>query len=176
VTDLFRRRDFIKSISLAGASIALADNISADSFLPADNAEIKNAFFTISFDQKKGKINVHRSSGDTWLTGGVVCLNTSGGRQLINSVSYRFKAISRATDERLGRTEQLIVQCNDRREKWDVEIHLSLYERVNGIVVEVICKNVSSKELILESIEPIRAIKDESGGLNVHGAAKCITN
>jgi len=176
VTDLFRRRDFIKSISLAGASIALADNVSANSFLPADNAEIKNAFFTISFDQKKGTINVERSSGKSLLTGGVVGFNTSDGKQDINPDNYRFKSMSRATDERFGRTEQLIIQCIDRREEWNVEIYLSLYERVNGIVVEVICKNVSPKDLILKSIEPIRAIKGDGGGLNVHSAAKCITN
>ena len=54
--DFVKRRDFIKAASLFGSSMAIADPARAGSFLAgnADN-EIKNDYFTISFDKGKGR-------------------------------------------------------------------------------------------------------------------------
>ena len=56
-----KRRDFIKAVSLAGTSLAVTNSVSAKTFLPpGDNVLIKNAYFTVSFNRKKGLIEVYR--------------------------------------------------------------------------------------------------------------------
>ena len=76
MADSIKRRDFIKTVSLAGATIAIATPVSAKEFLPGkDNDEIKNDYFTVSFDRKKGTINIFRSNGNPLITGGTVCAN-----------------------------------------------------------------------------------------------------
>ena len=58
----------------------------------------------------------------------------------------------------------------------DFDIRLSLYEQSEAITIEAICKNVSAHDIIINSIEPLRVIKNEGGTLNVPGVSKCITN
>ena len=57
-----KRRDFIKNLSLAGASLAITNSI--DAYMPGNSEdEIKNNYFTISFDRKKGRVNIYRTTG-----------------------------------------------------------------------------------------------------------------
>jgi hypothetical protein len=54
MTDPLKRRDFIKTLSLAGASIVIANPVSAEAPLPGSEPnEIKNDYFTVSFDKRK---------------------------------------------------------------------------------------------------------------------------
>jgi hypothetical protein len=50
MADRLKRREFIKNVSLAGASIAITDVVAANS---NNGDEIKNEWFTISFDSIK---------------------------------------------------------------------------------------------------------------------------
>ena len=77
MTDPLKRRDFIKTLSLAGASIAIANPVSAKAPLPGSEInEIKNDYFTVSFDKKKGTINIYRNNGSPLLIGGTACANS----------------------------------------------------------------------------------------------------
>jgi hypothetical protein len=60
----------------------------ASRFLSNDS-EIKNTYFTISFDKKKGVINVYRSKGVSLLSGGTVCANSNIGKHSIASCTYK---------------------------------------------------------------------------------------
>ncbi len=88
-----QRRDFIKTASLLGASIAIVNPVSATAFLSGnDNSEIKNDYFTVSFDRKKGTINIYRSNGTPLITGGKTCVNLPAGQagfqlQTANSIA-----------------------------------------------------------------------------------------
>ena len=88
MADSIKRRDFLKTTSLLGASIAMANTSSASRFLSNDS-EIKNTYFTISFDKGKGEINVHRSNGVSLLWGGTVSANSNLGKHLITSGNYK---------------------------------------------------------------------------------------
>ena len=171
-----KRRDFIKATSLAGASIAIVNPVSAKAFLPTDNNEIKNNYFTVSFDKKKGTINIFRSNGASLIAGGIICVNSKIGKRSITSDIYRHTFNPTTFRDEAGPGKRLIIFSKDREKELDFEIQLSLYDDLEALTIEAICKNVSGDDLLINSIEPLRVIKNEGGVLNVPGVSKCITN
>ena len=176
MTDSIKRRDFIKTTSIVGATIAVTNPVSALPFQKGSNSiEIKNKYFTLSFDKAKGAINVYRSNGTPFIHGATVCANSDIGKHSIAS-GYRHTARSTAFSDAIDPGKKLIIFSTDRNKKLDFEIQLSLYDNLEGMTVEAICKNVSKDDLIIRSVEPIRIIKDEGGVLSAPGVSKCITN
>jgi melibiase-like protein len=173
MTDPLKRRDFIKTLSLASASIALASPVSASS--GSGSPEIKNEHFTVSFDQKKGRVNIYRNNGAAMLTGGMVCVN-SDSKRYVSPDNYKYTFESKNVNDQTGSGKRLVILCKDKNKILDSEIRLSLYDNLKAITVEVACKNVSLHDLSIKSIEPFRVIKGEGGTLNVPGVSKCITN
>jgi hypothetical protein len=54
MTDPLKRRDFIKTLSLAGASIAIANPVSAKTPLAgSESNEIKNDYFTLHLKKER---------------------------------------------------------------------------------------------------------------------------
>ncbi|MFI5187920.1 MAG: alpha-galactosidase [Chitinophagales bacterium] len=184
MTDLFKRRDFIRAATLAGASLAIVNPLSAESS-PAGNGmnEIKNNYFTVSFDRKKGTINIYRNNGTPLLTGGTTCVNLPAGKagsknskRVIAPGNYKYTTDSKSFRDQLGSGKRLIIFSKDSDKKFDLEIQLSLYDQLQAITVEAICKNISGHDFVINSLEPLRVIKDEGGILNIPGVSKCITN
>src|SRR4029079_823640 len=70
----------------------------------------------------------------------------------------------------------LIVLCKDKAKRLDCEIRLSLYDKIRAVTIEDVCKNVSSSDISIRSIEPLRVVKNEGAMLTVPGVLKCITN
>jgi hypothetical protein len=177
MSDSIQRRDFIKTASIIGASIAIVNPVSAKEFLPGnDDHKIKNDYFTVSFDKKKGTINIYRSNGTTLIIGATTCINSSTGKQFISSVNYKYTTKSNLFSDHLGAGRRLIIFSHDINRKLDFEIQLSLYDHLEAITIEVICKNVSDSDLVINSMEPLRVIKNEGGILNVPDVSKCISN
>ena len=176
MTDPLKRRDFIKTLSLASASIAMAGPVSVNASSPGSGGpEIKNEHFTVSFDKKKGTINIYRNNGAALLTGGMVCVN-SERKSYVSTVNYNYTFDSKNVNDQNGTGKKLTILCKDKNKKLDAEIRLSLYDNLTAITVEVVCKNVSLHDLSIKSIEPLRVIKSEGGALNLPGVSKCITN
>jgi hypothetical protein len=182
--DSLKRRDFIRNVTLAGASISISDAVSAKTFFPGnETGEIKNDYFTVSFDKRKGAINIYRSNGTVLISGGTVCVNlpagqavADAGKRFIASGAYKHTLHSITFTDQLSPGKKLIILSKDSGRKLDVEIQISLYDHLEAITFEAICKNVSGHDLIINSIEPIRVIKNEEGILNMPGVSKCITN
>ena len=176
MTDPLKRRDFLKTLSLAGASIALANPVSAKASAPgSDRNEIKNDHFTVSFDKKNGTINIYRNNGVALLVGGTACVN-SDRKIYISPATHKYSVDAKSFTDPNGPGKSLIILCKDKSKKSDAEIRLSLHDRIKAITIEVICKNVSAHDIVIKSIEPVRVIKNEGGMLNVPGISKCITN
>lgn len=170
-----KRRDFIKNMSLAGASVVITN--AAQAYLPGNNEdEIKNNYFSISFDRKKGKINIYRNNGAPLLLNGVVCINFKSAKQYVSPHNYKYSLTSASFTNNLGTGKNLIIHAKDKKKKLNLEIHLSLYDNLPAVVVETVCKNVSAQNQIIRSIEPIRVLKTENGTLSVPSVSKCITN
>jgi hypothetical protein len=184
MTDLLKRRDFIRSVSLAGASIAIVNPLSAEA-LPTggDVDEIKNDYFTVTFDRKRGAINIYKSNGTSLLTGGTTCVNLPAGAEAsairkrpVTPGAYKFSRDSTSFRDQLGSGKRLIIFSKDSDRKFDIETRLSLYDHLEAVTIEAICRNVSGHDLVIQSLEPLRVIKNEGGTLSVPGVTKCITN
>ncbi len=177
MTDSIKRRDFIKTASVFGASIAMAHPASANIFITGnDEDDIKNNFFTASFNKKNGTINIHRNNGSALITGGTISANTGNGKHSIASDKYRHRVSAAAFNDQSGSGKQLIIFSKNSEHKLDFEIHLLLYDNTEAISIEAICKNVSQQDILINSLEPIRVIKSEGGMLSIPGVSKCITN
>ena len=172
-----KRREFITAASILGTTIAITDGVSAGSFFPGSNDhEISNHYFTVSFYKEIGTFSIHRTHGISFFTGATACLHTDTGKRSVSPVSYTYQFHSSPFSDQLGSGKKLIIFARDREKKYDVEIHLSLYDHTPALTIEIICKNVSGKNLVIKSLEPVHVVSDEGGTLNVPGVLKCITN
>ena len=97
-------------------------------------------------------------------------------KRSVASGNYQHSFSSATFRDQLGSGKKLIVFSKDREKKADFEIQLSLYDHTPVITIEAICKNVSGQDLVINSIEPVRALGDEGGVLHVPGVSRCITN
>lgn len=184
MSDINKRREFIKKASLIGASIAMVNPGSAKEFFPGDEANaIKNNFFTISFDKKNGTISITRNNGAPLLTGGTVGVNLATNpagtdivKQSIAATTYKHRLKTSSFSDQVGTGKKLIIFSRDTGKKLDVETHLSLYDEVEAISFETSCSNVCEIDTLIHSLEPIRVVQHEGAVLNVPGVSKCITN
>ena len=166
MSNSIKRRDFIKTASVFGASVAIAHPASAKMFATGDDEdEIKNNSFTISFNKKNGAINIHRKNGNALITGGTICANTDDGKRSIASGTYRHSVNAATFNDQSGNGKQLIIFSKDSENKLDFEIRLLLYDDAEAITIEAICKNVSKQDILIKSLEPLRVIKNEGGML-----------
>src|SRR5690349_4221950 len=131
MTDSLKRRDFIKTLSLAGASIAITNNVSISTPPGSDKGEIKNGHFTVSFDKKKGTIDIHRNDGTVLFTGGTACVNLDN-KYRISPENYKYSFDSNTTGDQNAAGKTLIVVCKDKAKKLDSEIRLSLYDKIKA--------------------------------------------
>jgi hypothetical protein len=175
MNDSLKRRDFIKSTSVLGASIAISNSASAF-FNDADDIEIRNDYFVVSFDKKKKTINVLRSNNILLVTDGAICVNSNLGKHFIAANNYKHSFSSKTFSDNLGAGKRLIILSKDADKKLDVETSISLYDALQGFTIEVFCSNVSKQNILIKSIEPLRVVKNEGGSLNMPGVSKCITN
>lgn len=176
MADLIKRREFIKNASVFGASIAIVNPVSAKTFLPTIDGDIKNDYFTISFDKKRGTISISRNNGTPLLTDGTVCANSNTGKYSIASGRYEHSLETINFKDLLGGGKRLLIFSKSLENKLDFEIQISLYDQLEAITIEAVCKNVSNHDLVINSLEPIRVIKNEGGIFSVPGVSKCITN
>ncbi len=70
----------------------------------------------------------------------------------------------------------MAVFADDQDGKLDFEIRLSIYDRLEAITIEAICKNVSDHDIVVNSLEPIRVVNSEGGMLNAPEVSRCLTN
>jgi hypothetical protein len=138
--------------------------------------EIRNSNFIVRFETKTGKLIINRADGRP-LISGALCAVNSGMESLTTIVSdYTFSAQTGSINNDIGTGNVLKILGRDTEKNLDVEIQITLYDNLNAIVFESIYKNVSASEIIVNSIEPLRVIKSESGSLFYPNASKCLTN
>ena len=177
MADSLNRRDFVKAVSLLGTSFAVENRVHAQALLSGnDGDEIKNDCFTISVDPQSGKFNIHRTDGAALITGGASCANSSIGKRSTASDSYRCTLKSTTFNDQLGPGKRILIYATDQDGKLDFEIRLSLYDRLQAVTIEAICKNVSDHDIVINSLEPVRVVNSEGGTLEAPGVSRCLTN
>jgi alpha-galactosidase len=162
-----KRRDFIRSVSLAGATV-IANNGAATIF-SADNIEIKNEFFTISFKRGEKVFDITRKNGMPLLTGGAAFADFKPGKQPVFSADRKYSFSTGKFSSHHGSGNKLIIFSKDRNKQADFEVHLSLYDNFEAVSVEVFCKNISRQHLIATGL-------NAAGILHMPGVSKCLTN
>jgi hypothetical protein len=177
MNDSLKRREFIKTISLSGVSIALVNPITANSLLDGNiTSDLKNNYFTIEFDKSGGLFSILRNNGSILLKGATSAVNSNNSKRQIASQLYKQRSESVKFTDQTGAGQMLKIYSKDIENKIDFEIHLSLYQTSPIVAIETICKNSSSGDIQVSSIEPLRAVSNETGYLLFPGVSKCITN
>jgi hypothetical protein len=190
MTESLGRREFIQALSLTGASLALPESARSG---PRQNAigdrGIANDYFRVSFDRSHGTFDVYRADGKPLLTGGTTGVNLASAgpgrasaiadapiRKRSSAERYRHTILPDSFSDSLGSGKRMIVFSRDTGSEADLEVHFDLYDHLPAVTIETFCKNVSGGDLVVHSLEPLRAIKTEGGVLHVPGVARCITN
>ncbi|MEO8464639.1 MAG: glycoside hydrolase family 36 protein [Gammaproteobacteria bacterium] len=70
----------------------------------------------------------------------------------------------------------MVIVSRDPHKLLDLRVEVAVYDDRRMVTIETGCTNVSSRDVVVTSLEPIRAIATEGGALRVPGVAACLTN
>ena len=170
------RRDFIKTAPIGVATLLtwrpwpfMEQDLSAAE-------QIENQFMTARFDAKTGRIQVQCKNGTALLRNAVARAVLDGATRATSDSYYRRSCRMRSCQDALGKGQQIAARCVDHQRQLDFDILVTLYDGRNALVVEVICRNTSGKDLKLWRLEPVRAVLEEGGSCGWNDAEKSLTN
>jgi alpha-galactosidase len=137
---------------------------------------IENDHFGASFDPRTGALAVRRAAGVPFLTGAAACANTDLGKLTTASPGREHSVDVSAFRDRLGSGRRLTVASRDPERRLDFELDVVVYESRPLVTIEARCTNVSARDVVVTSLEPLRAVAGEGGALRVPGVSACLTN
>jgi hypothetical protein len=143
---------------------------------PGGIVTIASDHFVVSFDTQTGTFSILRREGTPFLSGGVACANTGLGKQSTASPRSERSAAVAAFSDRLGSGQCMAVECRDPGKRLDLRVEVVVYDRRPILTFEAHCTNVSSSDVAVKSLEPLRVVAEEGGRLRVPGVAVCLTN
>lgn len=179
MTPPWKRRDFLKSLS------ALAALEPARFTLALGEPTIQTRHFAAMFDRSLGVLAIRRADGTPFLSGSAACVNLASpdsaghpGTRRRSSASKRYRHELRTDTVRdgLGSGKRLTVVSADRDREVDLTLQLVLYDELPAAAIELTCRNASSRDLLVHSLEPLRVVAGEAGGLYVPGVSHCLTD
>ena len=171
------RRAFLRNLVLGGATLPLAARLAAQT--PAEEApasQLENDLFSLAFDTRSGRLTIGRRGGGPLLSGAVVCANTAAGQRFTSEPAYRHTVETLGQRDLLGKGRQLVVRSSDGKRQLDFEWRVTLYAGRPLVLIEAACRNVCTQTLIVESLEPIHAIREHEGALLWPNTARLLTN
>jgi hypothetical protein len=173
----YKRRDFIKNLMLYGVSFEVVPGRSLNNlFSENQQTLIENDFFSISFNSKSGRINVLREDGSILLDQVTARINLLTGKRSIADQEYNHRVNIQKVNDKIGTGRQLIINSKDKEGKTELRVSYILYDKLNSIIIEAGCRNISPLPLGIKSIEPICAIEEVGASLHWPSAGKAITN
>ena len=138
--------------------------------------QLQNEFLAVTWDSRRGSWSIGRGNGVVLLSGAMARAITSKGRRATAEPAYQHQIETTRLQDRLGEGRQLVVRCADGGRQLDFELHIALYPGREAILVEALCRNVSSEAITVRSIEPLCALPEAGGGLHWPGVSKILTN
>jgi hypothetical protein len=173
---LTHRRKFIKTMALASASmpIGLRHSLGAPAEQPSV-WQIQNPLFGVHFSPATGKLSAWRKDAP-FLANAVARAVTANGVRSTVEPEYKREIEVKAVSDTLGSGKLLIARCADGRKHLDFEVRATLYDRVDALVVEVICRNISSEPIVVQSLEPVRAVREEDSACSWPDVTRVLTN
>lgn len=171
------RREFLGRVVLTGASLPVwAAGAGTGPATASRLAQIESEHWRAAFDPATGRLTINRSDGAPLLEGAVVRANTSQGRRSTAEPRYQHRLEERRRRDLLGEGPEWVVQCADTEREVDLEWRVTLLDQRQAVVLEVTARNVSSRPLVMESLEPLCALPEDGGALHWPGATKLLTN
>ncbi len=163
-------------MALAGASVqvGLRRTFGAASGQAAA-PQIQTALFGVHFATASGKLSAWRK-GAPLLANGVARAVTATGVRSTGDSDYTREIEVKPVADALGAGKQLVARCADGRKQLDFEVRATLYDRLDALVVEVICRNVSGEPIVIQSLEPVRAVREEDAACSWPGVTRVLTN
>jgi hypothetical protein len=137
---------------------------------------IASHHFAVSFDTRAGTFSIFRRDGTPLLSGGVACANTDLGKESTASPGRERSAVVAEFSDRLGSGWRMTVGCRDQQKRLDLRVEVAVYDLRPMVTFETHCANVSSRDVVVTSLEPLRVVADEGGTLSVPGVSACVTN
>ena len=137
---------------------------------------IENDHFAASFDTRTGTFALRRRNGAPFLAGGASCANTSVGKQSTASPGRVHSVETSEFHDRFGPGRRLSIVSRDPQKLIDLSVDIALCDARPMVTIAVRCTNVSSRDVIVASLEPARVVASEGGVLRVPGVSACLTN
>jgi hypothetical protein len=137
---------------------------------------IRSDHFAVSFDSRTGTISIRRRDGAPFLSGAAACANSAAGKHTTASPDREHAVATSVFRDALGSGQRMSIVSRDRIKMLDLHVEIVAYDRRRSVTVEARCMNVSATDMIVSSLEPLRAVPDEGGALRVPGVARCVTN
>jgi hypothetical protein len=129
-----------------------------------------------TFDTRTGTIALHRADGSALVTAGVACANTAAGKVSTASPGREHAVDVAAFRDGLGLGRRMSITSRDPERRLDLRVDVVSYDRRPMVTIEAHCTNVSSHDVVIASLEPLRMVADEGGALRVPGVSACLTN
>jgi Melibiase len=173
---LTHRRKFIKTMALASASVPIG--LRHTSGAPPEQPlapQIQSPLFGVHFSTASGKLSAWRK-GAAFLSNAVARAVTATGARSTIEPEYKRELEVKPVTDALGSGRQFIARCADDRKQLDFEVRATLYDRLDALVVEVTCRNVSGDSIVIQSVEPLRAIREEDAACSWPGVTRVLTN
>jgi len=167
----------MRQASLVGASLLVPKSLSAGALASGGgDGELANRSFTVTVDASRGTLHISRRNGASLLTCRPAWAHTSIGTLSPSSGHYRSTVDVAPFSDRVGPGKRLRIVSKDLEHRLDLQVDLCLYDLLDAVTIEARCTNVSAQDIVIASLEPIRATKSEGGVLNVPGVTQCLTN
>jgi hypothetical protein len=130
----YKRRDFIKDISLLGMSLELIPGLPVGKlFSEKESVQLSNDFLSVSFNAGTRRIYVTRNDGKLLLNNGTARVNLNNRKKSIAGAEYEHKLDTRKISDPVGTGRQLIISSKDREKIIDFTVIISLYDRLNMV-------------------------------------------
>ncbi|MFN7997579.1 MAG: glycoside hydrolase family 36 protein [Bryobacteraceae bacterium] len=173
------RRAFLQTVPLAGLASPALPQLAATA--PHRHGpppvQVESTHYRLGFDVETGTFNVWRKDGSSFLIDACVRAVTPGGWRATSERGYKRSTESRNIADTFGNGRQVIAHCTDSLGKLDFEVRITAYDGRDLLVIEALCHNPSRTEpLLVQSLEPVRAVWTEGGACNWPDVTKLLTN
>jgi hypothetical protein len=173
----YKRREFIKDISLFGVSLELLPALPFGNLI-SDKVSVvlNNDFLSVTFNTVTGRINVFRDKRNLLLSNVTARASLDHAKRSMDGAGYEHKFETRKISDHIGTGRQLIINSRDQEKVIDFMVSISLYDNLNAVFFETVCKNVSSHSIRIKGIEPVCAIQEIGASLIWQPFFKALTN
>ena len=168
-----KRREIITMGIAAGCAAGFPFSYSLGA---SGSAEISNRRFRVLFDVRTGFVQAWLADGSTFLVNASARAVGSSWTCASSDPALLRNARSEKIRDALGTGTKIVVECSDKKRRFTLGVEISLYDDRDALIIESTLRNDSGSPLPLRSIEPVRAIAEETGLCTWQYASKSLTN